>query len=198
MSELSTTPISGRDARPDEVRVWDLPVRLFHWSLLAAFAFAWITADEWDRPHEWAGYVVAGLVAFRLVWGFVGPAHARFSDFVHAPGKIIAYLRDMQRGKAKRSLGHNPAGGAMILALLAGLIGISVTGYAMTTNMFWGVEWVEELHEIIATLTLIMAGLHVAGVLYSSLAHRENLIRAMITGRKRTLESDPIPPAAGA
>lgn len=185
MQTSMSTDRSGRDTRPDEVKVWDLALRLFHWSLLASFTFAWVTADEWDRAHELAGYAIIALLVFRLFWGFAGSRYARFGSFFYGPKAVISYLKDIRAGKPKRYLGHNPAGSAMILALLIGLICISASGYAMTTNMFWGVEWVEELHEIAANLTLMLAGLHVAGVLYSSFKHRENLALAMITGRKR-------------
>lgn len=185
MPQLSKSASSGRSTRPDEVKIWDLALRLFHWSLLAAFVFAWVSADNWDRAHELSGYVIAALIGFRLFWGFAGSKHARFRDFVTWPKHVISYLKDIRSGTARRYLGHNPAGGMMILALLASLIGLSASGYAMTSNMFWGVEWVEQAHEIAANATLMLAALHVAGVIISSLAHRENLVKAMITGRKR-------------
>ncbi len=168
------------------VRVWDPFIRLFHWSLVALFVFAFATGDEWDAAHEIAGYIIAGLVAARIVWGFVGTRHARFSDFVRSPAAIFGYLRDSLILKPKRYLGHNPAGGAMIIALLVMITLISGSGYAMTTDMFWGLEWVEELHEAAVYATLVLIALHLAGVALASLEHRENLVKAMFTGRKRT------------
>lgn len=172
------------------VKVWDPLVRLFHWSLVASFAVAWITADEWDDLHIWAGYAAAGLIAFRLVWGLIGPRYARFTQFLRAPGTVAAYLKDLAGGRERRYLGHNPAGAAMILALIVSLAALCLTGWMYTLDTFWGEEWVEELHEVLANLLLVLVGLHVAGVVLASLKHHENLVRAMITGRKRA-------PAAG-
>ena len=165
------------------VRVWDPLVRLFHWSLVAAFATAFVS-EEGERLHEVAGYVVLGLIAFRLVWGLIGPAHARFKDFVPSPARLWAYLRSLVRGRPERYLGHNPAGAVMILCLLGTVFIAAGSGWLMTTDRFWGTKWVEELHEVSAWLALALVGVHVAGVLVSSLLHRENLVRAMITGRK--------------
>jgi cytochrome b len=167
------------------VKVWDPAVRIFHWSLVASFAVAWLSGDELERLHIWAGYAAAALVAFRLIWGLAGSRYARFVQFVRAPGDVADYLGDMARGRERRYLGHNPAGAAMIVALIAGLIGVCVTGWMYTIDAFWGVEWVEETHEVLANALLILVGLHVAGVVVASLRHHENLIRAMVTGRKR-------------
>jgi cytochrome b len=182
---LARTPPPGADAVSPPTRVWDLAVRLFHWSLVASFAIAWISAEEWQDLHLWAGYAAAALVAFRLVWGLAGTRYARFRQFVRRPRVVVAYLRDVLSGREARYLGHNPAGGAMILALLLALAGLCLTGWLYTTDAYWGVEWVEETHELLANLLLALVGLHVLGVLLASLRHRENLVRAMITGRKR-------------
>ncbi|MCB1473278.1 MAG: cytochrome b/b6 domain-containing protein [Rhodobiaceae bacterium] len=176
---------AGSDALPATVRVWDPFVRIFHWSLVALFAFAFLTGDEWDKPHEFAGYVVAGLIGLRVIWGFIGTRHARFSDFVTGPGTVIGYLKDAAGFRARRHLGHNPAGGAMVLALLAAIAVISLTGHMMTTDAYWGVKWVEEVHEAAAFGTLGLIALHVGGVVFASIEHGENLVRAMVTGRKR-------------
>lgn len=167
------------------VRVWDPVVRLFHWSLVASFGFAYVAAEDWRDAHEVAGYVVLGLIALRLAWGLIGPGHARFSAFVHGPRAVFGYLRATLRGRAPRHLGHNPAGGAMVVALLIMLAVIGGSGWLMTTDAYWGVEWPETVHETAVTLTLMMVALHLLGVLVASLEHRENLVRAMITGRKR-------------
>ncbi|MDH5786534.1 MAG: cytochrome b/b6 domain-containing protein, partial [Chromatiales bacterium] len=120
-----------------EVKVWDPLVRLFHWSLVAAFTIAYVTEDEWQNLHVWAGYVVAGLLAFRILWGFIGPQYARFSNFIYSPATVIAYLKDMVTLREKRYLGHNPAGGVMVLALLASLALTTLSGmklYAVEEN----------------------------------------------------------------
>jgi cytochrome b len=203
--------------RPDgtataTVRVWDPLVRVFHWGLVAAFATAWLTADEIQPVHEVAGYTVAGLVAFRLIWGLVGSRYARFDGFVKGPGETLAYLGHMVRGTERRYLGHNPAGAAMILALLVTLSGTAFTGWLMeepdrvamlptvpaVVSAAWaddeGEEYGEggevegplkEVHETLAYLMLLLAALHVGGVVLASFRHHENLARAMVTGDKR-------------
>ena len=184
---------------PKRVRVWDPLVRVFHWSLLAGFATAFIVEDDLLGVHVWAGYLVLALVAVRLVWGLIGTRHARFSDFVRSPGAVLTYLRDVMRLRAPRYLGHNPAGGAMILLLLIGLAATGISGLALYgaeefagplaetmrgLPSSWG-DVLEETHEVLANLTLGLILIHVAGVLVSSLLHRENLIGAMISGYKR-------------
>lgn len=201
------------------VRVWDPIVRLGHWTLVAAFFTAYLTEDDFLTVHVWAGYVLAGVVTLRLLWGLIGTRHARFSDFVRSPLAVLRYMGDMARGRARRYVGHNPAGAAMIVALLASLTVTAASGLvlyayeegagplapmlvetapaaavaadgARSRDEYRHREneaeevW-EEIHEIFANLTLLLVVLHVAGVVLSSLAHRENLIRAMITGRKR-------------
>jgi cytochrome b len=177
---------AGGAAPPATVKVWDPFVRVFHWILLTLFVVALVTGDEIERVHIAAGYGIAILLALRLVWGVIGSHHARFSAFVRSPREVMAYLRDVANLRARRYLGHNPAGGAMIIALLAALIGTVVTGFMMTTDAYWGAKWVEKLHEALAYGTLALAGLHVLGVMVSSLFHHENLVKAMWTGRKRS------------
>jgi cytochrome b len=172
-------------AHPAEVRVWDPLVRIFHWSLVIAFATAWISAGESGHIHRLAGYAVLGLVGFRLAWGLIGTRHARFADFVRGPGAVLRYLGELRRGRPARHRGHNPAGGAMVVALLTLLMIAAGSGYMLTTDAFWGVEWVAGLHAAAANLALILIPLHVAGVVLSSLIERDNLVLAMITGRKR-------------
>lgn len=170
------------------VRVWDPLVRVFHWALLASFVTAWISADEWDDLHEWAGYAAAALIVFRLVWGLVGTSYARFTQFVRSPRTVVAYLTEVLKRREQRYLGHNPAGGAMIVVLMATMLMLSLSGWMYTTETFWGVEWVEEAHEFLANLMLALIGLHIAGVVVESLRHGENLVKAMWTGRKRAAE----------
>jgi len=134
--DLATIDTAEPAARRSEVSVWDPLVRIFHWGLVAAFLVAWATGDEIKRAHVMAGYCVIGLVVFRILWGFIGAQHARFVDFVRRPGAVTSYLRDTARLRAKRYLGHNPAGGAMIIALLVMLSIIGATGFMMTTDAF--------------------------------------------------------------
>ena len=195
MSGAATSPDeAGRAMRPATaaspdtgatVKVWDPFVRVFHWSLVVLFGLAFLTSEVSEKAHIWIGYAILALVGLRIVWGFIGSRHARFGDFVYRPSAVLAYLRDAVHLRAKRYLGHNPAGGAMVLALIAALLAVSGTGILMTLDRFWGVKWIEEVHEAAAFATLALVGLHVAGVLFSSLEHRENLVRSMLTGRKR-------------
>lgn len=168
-----------------QVAVWDPLVRLLHGALIVLFAAAFISGDDHPRAHQWAGYGVLGIVAVRMVWGVVGPAHARFGDFVVSPGRIIAYARDLLRGHAARFIGHNPLGGVMIVAILVLLLVISGTGVALTIEPYKTWEALQEAHEIASNAALGLVGLHVVGVLVSSYLQAENLIGAMITGRKR-------------
>jgi cytochrome b len=176
---------TGNIPSPATVRVWDPLVRIFHWSLVVLFAFAFLTGDEWQKPHETAGYIIAGLIGFRVIWGFAGSRHARFASFIYRPSTVAGFLTDTVRMKARRYLGHNPAGGLMVIGLLIAIAVISLSGWMMTTNAYWGVEWVEELHEAAAFTALGLVALHVGGVIVASFEHGENLVRAMVTGRKR-------------
>jgi len=176
-------PTARSHAEGGWVKVWDPLVRLLHWGLAAAVIIA-LMSDESRSLHKAVGYAAAGLVLLRFIWGFVGPAHARFADFVRSPGAVLAYLRDVARLRPPRHIGHNPAGGAMILALLGLVLVAALSGWMQETDRFFGVAWVENLHSASANLLIVLVVLHVAGVIASSLLHRENLIQAMISGRK--------------
>ena len=171
-------PVSA--AAPERVRVWDPFVRVFHWGLAVAVAIAFVTEDELQGLHTAAGYTVMGLIGARLLWGLIGPRHARWWDFVRGPRTVLAYLGDVLRGHPARYLGHNPAGGAMAVALIAGLIATTLTGLATLDN-----EGMEDIHEAFAYGTLFLVPLHLLGVALASLQHKENLVRAMIDGYKR-------------
>ncbi len=202
-----------------EIKVWDPLVRLFHWSLAIAFVISYVTGDELEDIHVLSGYLIVGLIIFRIIWGVIGTPHARFSDFVFRPSTVISYLKDIIAFRAKRYIGHNPAGGAMVVALLVSLSLATLSGmklYAVEENAgpFAAIEhtgispvaiamadededdehahdgeheesvW-EEVHEFFVNFTLLLILLHLAGVALSSLAHGENLPRAMVTGKKR-------------
>jgi len=192
------------------IKVWDPVVRFFHWGLAACFVLAWLTAEEATGIHIWLGYAVAALVAIRVIWGLVGTRYARFSQFVRGPGAVVGYLGDMVTGRERRHIGHNPAGAAMVVALLLTLSGTAVTGWMMAdpARQAWmpsiaspafadddegfeggGEGGLEGVHEALATMALALVGLHLGGVALASMRHRENLARAMVTGSKR--------PAAG-
>ena len=182
---MKTAASNVSEAEAKTVRVWDPLVRIFHWSLVAAFFGAYLLGDDGGSLHQALGYGVLGLVAFRLLWGVVGSRHARFVGFVPSPRRLIGYLKDLAARREARYLGHNPAGAVMIVALLLALIGTGASGWLLTTDAFWGSEALEEVHEALANGTLLLVGLHVAGVIFSSLRQRENLVRAMFTGKKR-------------
>jgi cytochrome b len=199
--------------RTGTVRVWDPLVRIGHAILILGFAIAFITEGEPAWLHEWAGYAVGATVATRIVWGFVGPRNARFASFVVAPAAALTYLRRLLVFAAPRHLGHSPAGGIMVVALLASLAVTTLSGVAYLGTSrargplapLLGAEaaaleakaaqrgerkfrrpgrWLKEVHEAAANITLLLVIAHVGGVVLASVAHRENLPRAMITGRK--------------
>ena len=173
------------DHEPRTVPVWDIAVRIFHWALVTFFLTAYLTGDELESVHEFAGYTVLGLIGFRLIWGLVGTRYARFSSFWFSPREVMDYLKSLATLNPRRYLGHNPAGAAMIFALLFSLVMTAGTGI-LTEEVSHGFE---DLHEFFANFTLVLVFGHVAGVVISSLLHRENLVRAMITGRKPSDET---------
>lgn len=186
---------------PNLVKVWDLPIRIFHWLLVVGFFIAYFTEDELLTVHVWAGYLVLGLLIFRLVWGFTDNNYARFSNFICSPAKSYTYFKDVIAHKSKRYLGHNPAGSGMIIMLIVSLFMTVISGlvvYAADQNLgplaglvgeryedFW-----EEAHEIAANLTLFLVFVHVAGVIYESIIHGENLVKAMWHGYKKPNSTD--------
>jgi len=184
-------PIGG-----SRVRVWDPFVRPFHWGLVGAFTIGWLTQEQDYWWHLVAGYTVLTLVVLRVLWGFLGPRYARFSDFVRGPAAVLGYLVRLGRGRAPRFIGHNPAGGAMILALLAAMLAVTISGVALDaaenlagplgdTTLFLYTDGIARIHLLATDLSPVLIALHLLGVLSASLAHRENLIVAMIVGTKR-------------
>ena len=168
-----------------EIKVWDLLVRVLHWSLVLGVVGAWLTRDGEDPRHLQLGYAVLAIVVVRIVWGFVGSRYARFTDFMRSPRATIAYLKEVVFHREPRYIGHNPLGGWMIVALLATVLGICVTGWLYTTDRFWGVAWVGELHEGLTDVLIGLVVLHLLGVVFTSIRQRENLVKAMFTGAKR-------------
>lgn len=214
--------MSDADRKARIERVWDVLVRTFLWTLVVGFLTAYLSEGEPLSLHVWAGYVVGMVAVLRIVWGFIGTPHARFSDFIFPASRVLSYLADELRMRARRFLGHSPAGGAMVVALLLALLGTTASGMVLlavhegegplssiiakvdehastagrplptaaasdeegedSTTEFW-----EEVHELLANFTLLLVILHVGGVLLASHAHKENLIAAMLDGRKRPL-----------
>lgn len=176
---------------PKPVLVWDAPVRVFHWLMVLSFAGAYITAESerWRLLHVTLGYTLAGLIVFRLLWGLVGTRHARFTDFVRGPRAAWRYVTSLLRGQPEHHVGHNPAGAIAIMGLL--VLGAATTLAGWATYNELGGEWLEELHEGTANAMLAIVLVHVTGVLVGSWMHHENLVRAMVTGRKH------VPPSEG-
>jgi cytochrome b len=164
--------------------VWDPLVRILHWTLALSIALAWLTRTGFGRWHEWVGYASLVVIGVRLAWGAAGPPYARFVQFVRGPSAGLQYALLALRGRAPRYLGHNPLGGWMVLALITTTIAAGGTGWLYTTDAYWGEAWLETLHDACAKLLLALVALHVAGVIATSVLHRENLVRAMIHGRK--------------
>jgi len=193
-----------------DIKVWDPFIRIFHWTVVVSFFVAYFAEDEAMWLHELAGYAILALVIARIIWGIVGSRYARFSNFIYKPAIVKQYLRDSLHFKAKRYIGHNPLGGVMVVLLLTMLVltswsGIEADGSGFTSTTAFNIElakpafadddddehenethelW-EDIHEFFANATLFLVFLHVVGVLSSSIAHGENLVRAMISGRKR-------------
>jgi cytochrome b len=178
---------------PGPVRVWDPFVRLFHWTLALSVLVAWLLSGVRRTPHEAVGYVATGLVAARVVWGFVGSRNARFTSFVRGPAAVIAYLRAIASGTERRHLGHNPAGGAMIVVLLMAIAATALTGWMQNPYRLFGRDRWTLAHAFLGDAILVLVGLHVAGVLLASWRHHENLVRAMVTGLKLPPRPDDAP-----
>jgi len=195
----------------NEIRVWDVLIRIFHWSLVLGFSIAYLTGEEGSNLHIYSGYVVLGLITFRVLWGFIGTRYARFSNFVCSPKAVKQYLKDLAINKPKHSVGHNPAGGWMVIAMLSVLFVVTVSGlkvYAIEEGLgpLAGAPPVvtiisaaqadddsedeeaesywEEIHEVSSNLMLLLVFLHIGGVIISSRLHNEHLVRAMVTGKK--------------
>jgi cytochrome b len=178
------------------VKAWDFMIRAFHWSLVFCFFLAFVTEDDWMNLHLLAGYAIALLIGFRLVWGVVGTRNARFLSFVRSPAVVKQHLKTMLSFKASHYLGHNPVAAVMVITLLinitlvvfSGMILIAVDGQgplAGTIFSSFNGNWIEEAHEFFANFTLLLVFGHVAGVVFSSILEGENLIKSMITGRKK-------------
>ena len=173
--------------------IWDLPVRVIHWLLVICFFGAYLTAeiDELKVVHFTLGYTLATLIVVRIFWGFTGTTHAKFINFVQGPRAVIKYLQSVMHREHSTDAGHNPAGSLAILALLlAGLV-VSFTGWS-TLHQIFG-EWTEEVHEVLANVMLAIVCLHIFAVVGSSFLHKENLVKAMVTGQKKAQDKDAIP-----
>ena len=183
MSVVDTSD-GGRPGARDIV-VWDPLVRLIHWNLALSILLNSTVIDGESSPHEWIGYVAVGLIAIRLIWGLLGSQHARLSAFPPSPVAALRHLVALSKGDKTVYLSHNPLGALMVYNIWLTVLLLGITGYMMGTIRFFGVEWVEEAHEIAFTWLLVSIALHVGGVVFDSWWSGVPLVRAMLDGRKR-------------
>lgn len=176
--------MTSTSTHSSKIRVWDAPVRVFHWLMVLCFAGAYITAESetWRLLHVTLGYTLGGLLAFRLVWGVVGTRYARFGSFVRGPSAVLRYLKSIVANRPEHHLGHNPAGAVAVVLLLVMGAGLVASGYSVYEDL--GPEWLEDVHELLGNGMLLVVIGHLVGVVSASLQHRENLVRAMVTGYK--------------
>ena len=165
-------------------RVWDPLVRVFHWSLVVCVLLNLMVVDDGEDLHQWLGYAAAALVGVRLVWGFIGPRHARFADFFPTPRRVANHVRALLGGEPEHHWGHNPLGALMVFALLAMVLSLGLTGWMQTLDAFWGVEWLMDLHEGLGEWLLPMVGLHAVATIVMGRIERTRLVKAMVTGVK--------------
>ncbi len=171
-------------AGASSVPVWDRFVRVFHWGLVGCVLLNFFVLEEGEAPHEWVGYLASGLVAARIVWGFVGSRHARFADFFPTPARVGTHLRALRAGQLPHHDGHNPLGALMMLLLMFLVLALGFTGWLQGTDRFWGEEWLQELHAWLANGLIAAAGLHAAAAIVMGRKERTNLVKAMVTGTK--------------
>ena len=172
------------EIRPQKIRIWDAPVRTFHWLLVLCFAGAYLSSESevWRLLHVTLGYTLGGLLVFRLVWGVMGTRYARFGNFVRGPAAVLQYLQSIRAKQPSHHLGHNPAGAVAIVLLMVLGLGITATGFATYNDL--GPGWLAELHDLLANAMVLVVAGHLVGVVTASLQHKENLVRAMVTGFK--------------
>jgi cytochrome b len=168
------------------LKVWDSAVRTLHWAVVGAVAAAALSVFWFGGIHEGAGYLALAAVGLRVLWGVFGSRYARFGQFVRTPSATLDYARRVWARREPRYLGHNPLGGWMVLALMGCVTGLAVSGWLYRSDRFWGDETVEAVHRALAWVLLGLFGLHLVGVVFTSRRHRENLVRAMLNGRKRS------------
>jgi cytochrome b len=193
------------DKKAVQVKVWDMPVRVFHWALVAGFIAAYLAAEMHRMAvHVWVGYALLALLLFRLVWGFTGNRYARFKSFIFTPRETLDYLRALRGGHPKHYYGHNPAGALMVFALLGMLLTIFISGLVTLAVidfegplLFLANSVSDETaylfrhaHDWLVNIALLLIPLHLLGVVSGSLQHKENLLRAMLTGMKRKVATE--------
>lgn len=178
MTATPVTPVAA--TRP----VWDLLVRVFHWSLVACVVANYALNEAGEDAHQWVGYAASALVLARVVWGFVGSEHARFANFWPTPSRVLAHLQELKTGHHAPSAGHNPLGALAMLALMALVLSLGITGWMQGLDAYWGEEWLQDLHEALANGLVTLAGVHASAALVMGRLERTRLVKAMVTGVK--------------
>ena len=182
------------------ITVWDPLIRIFHWSLLIAYTVAYFTQEQDYNRHLQSGYFILALIAVRLSWGVIGTQYARFTNFIYRPSTIYQYIKALINKQPPAYKGHNPAGGFMVMLLLICLLILCISGVALdaaenrsgpfaNTHLFLYQDIIVGVHSVFTYISLTLIVLHITGVLFSSFIHKENLVRAMITGKKNIAES---------
>jgi cytochrome b len=167
------------------VKVWDPLVRGVHWTLVVCVFGDFALNEAGGVVHRWLGFAAAGLVVLRLIWGFFGTPHARFSDFFPTPSRLVPYFGALLRGREPRMVGHNPLAALMMLILMALVLALGVTGFLLGTDAFWGSDSMLGIHDAVANTLIVLVTLHAAAAIIESIRQRENLVWSMVTGKKR-------------
>jgi cytochrome b len=164
--------------------VWDRFVRFFHWALVSCVVLNYFVLDDGKTLHQYTGYLALLLVLSRIVWGFIGSTHARFSDFFPTPSRLGRHIQHLRAGQPGPQLGHNPLGALMVLTLLASVLALGTTGWMQTLDAYWGEEWLQDVHRYIGNFLIGMATMHALAAICMSRLERTRLIKAMLTGTK--------------
>ena len=185
MNTPNSESIGATGKVKQSILVWDMPVRVFHWLLVICFAGAWLTSESERLAmiHYAFGYTACLLVLIRLVWGLIGTRYARFSQFLKSPQAVLEHFMAMLRGHPHHDVGHNPAGGLVMFALMLLILLIGLTGY-LSVKVFLG-NFVSEAHEAVASLVLGLVIVHIIAAIGMSVIEKQNLVRSMVTGKKQ-------------
>lgn len=179
------------------LKIWDLPVRIFHWSVATLFLLNYWVLEAGETLHEWAGYTVAGLLVLRVVWGFIGSRHARFSSFWPTPSRLRRHLHELRARRFDPAEGHNPLGALMILLLLVLLAALTITGWMQSLDRFWGEDWVHDLHAFLANSLMVLVAVHIVAVIAMSRISGLQLVRTMLAGWRSVPASDDTKTSSG-
>lgn len=166
------------------IQIWDPFVRVFHWAVAILFLLNYWVLEEGDPPHKWAGYIILGLLSLRIIWGFIGPERARFTNFFPTPTRVKHHIHQLRCQQVDPCEGHNPLGGAMVIALMLMLLFTGLTGWLQTFREYRGEEWLEDLHEFAANFTLMLVIIHISAVFIMTKLTAIPLLKTMITGKR--------------